>query len=129
MATIAIMAVLGSMFALPAHGQFICSGSTNGAEPQNGAGATAAGSADNFGCGPNANASGIGSANTAIGFSTNASGNSSANTAIGKKAKASGAKAIAGLRLAEPAVARSQSAAPCERAGDAGSGQRTSASA
>jgi hypothetical protein len=37
--------------------------------------------------------------------------------------EASGAKAIAGLRLAEPAVARSQSAAPCERAGDAGSGR------
>jgi hypothetical protein len=37
--------------------------------------------------------------------------------------EAAGGKAIAGLRLAEPAVAQSHSAAPSERAGDSGAGR------
>jgi hypothetical protein len=77
--------------AAPAQAQFICGGSATGGEPQAGGGATAAGSANNFACGPTANASGAGSVNSATGNQSNASGAGSFNTATGNLANASGA--------------------------------------
>jgi hypothetical protein len=86
-----------SFGAPPAQAQFVCGGSTDGSEPQTGAGATAAGDARNVACGANANASSTGTpsaANTAFGDGANASGGTTAavsvNTATGFSSNASG---------------------------------------
>lgn len=84
-------AAAGLVLAPPgAQAQFICGGSTTGAEPQTGGGAVAAGSAFNVACGTNASASGANSENTAIGTLAGATGVNSSNTAIGSNAIAIG---------------------------------------
>src|SRR5215471_9453834 len=87
---LAAIAVLGLAIAFPVQAQFVCGGSTTGAESQSGAGATATGSAVNFACGPNANASGLAATNVAVGAFANANGASGENVATGGFADAHG---------------------------------------
>jgi len=93
--------IVGVILITPAQAQFVCGGSTDGSEGQNGGGANASGSTNNFACGPGATAIGTDSlagfftGNTAIGNGANASTNGgvtngSFNTAIGFNANASG---------------------------------------
>jgi hypothetical protein len=83
--------VLGLGLATTAQAQFVCGGSTDGSEPQGGAGATGAGSTANVACGSQANASGgVDSDNVAMGFAANASGVTSSNVGLGAFADASG---------------------------------------
>jgi len=58
-----------------AQAQFVCGGSTDGSEPQTGAGATATGSGNNMACGQSANANGSvgGFVNTALDVSPDSS--------------------------------------------------------
>src|SRR5437764_9008259 len=83
----------------PAAAQFVCVGNATGAlvppATADGAGATAAGSANNVACGTTANATGVNSNNTATGSGANASGTGgvvpiTANTATGFSSNAVG---------------------------------------
>jgi hypothetical protein len=117
-ATMALVVAVACCVGAPqAQAQFVCGGSADGSEPQDGARATAAVGVSNFACGTNANASSgttvgantaVGtnanasdtntgtdsSSNVATGFQANASGNISSNTATGPGANASGDNGI-----------------------------------
>jgi hypothetical protein len=83
--SVILAAVLASIFAIPAHAQFVCGGSANGGAPQDGGSATATGSINNVACGSFANASGaLESGNTAFGQTADARGDFSFNTAVGR---------------------------------------------
>src|SRR5882724_3865767 len=86
LATLAVALCLGTA---PVKAQFVCAGNTE--TTATGDGASALGSPDNFACGTNANATGNGSTNTAIGINSDAHGDASRNTANGNRANASGA--------------------------------------
>jgi len=62
---VVVMAV-ALIFGIPARAQFVCGGSSNGGEPQAGAGANATGSLNNLACGTNATGVGNGSSTSRL---------------------------------------------------------------